>query len=109
MNWFSKIDGFDMGPQINPATSLPMLDGIGGVDVGGNPFGIDWSSHLGIESGSPFDPFGPAVVRAAQGSVLVDFPGIESHPRKPRSSTAEWAARRHPCRLIRHSFSREQP
>lgn len=58
MNWFSEIDGFDMGPQINPATSLPMLDGIGGVDVGGNPFGIDWSSHLGIESGSPFDPFG---------------------------------------------------
>ena len=37
---------------INPATGLPMTDGgIGGVDVGGNPYGVDihslhkpWSS-----------------------------------------------------------------
>ena len=27
---------------INPATSLPMLgDGMGGVDIGGSPFGLD--------------------------------------------------------------------
>jgi hypothetical protein len=32
----------DEGPRINPATGLPMINpGIGGVDVGGNPFGQD--------------------------------------------------------------------
>ena len=54
---FCDIDGFGSVPEINPATGLPMIDGIGSVDVGGNPFGMDWSSHLGMESGSPFDPF----------------------------------------------------
>ncbi|WCT75885.1 hypothetical protein PQ455_20630 (plasmid) [Sphingomonas naphthae] len=29
-------------PAINPATGLPMT---GGIDVAGNPFGIDLSSH----------------------------------------------------------------
>jgi hypothetical protein len=29
-------------PTINPATGLPM---IGGIDVAGNPFGTDLSSH----------------------------------------------------------------
>lgn len=27
--------------EINPATGLPMTGGIGGVDVGGNPYGHD--------------------------------------------------------------------
>jgi hypothetical protein len=32
----------DEGPRINPATGLPMVTpGIGGVDVGGNPFGLN--------------------------------------------------------------------
>jgi hypothetical protein len=28
---------------VNPANGLPMLDGIGSVDVEGNPFGCDFS------------------------------------------------------------------
>lgn len=39
----------DEGISINPATGLPMTTpGIGGVDVGGNPFGHDlhrWDDH----------------------------------------------------------------
>lgn len=36
------IAPIDEGPRINPATGLPMINpGIGGVDVGGNPFGHD--------------------------------------------------------------------
>lgn len=32
----------DEGPRINPATGLPMVTpGIGGVDVAGNPFGLN--------------------------------------------------------------------
>lgn len=31
--------------HINPATGLPMIDnGVGGFDVAGNPYGMDWSS-----------------------------------------------------------------
>lgn len=30
---------------INPATGLPMTDGMGSVDVGGSPFGIDIHDH----------------------------------------------------------------
>ena len=66
---FCDIDGFSSVPEINPATGLPMIDGIGGVDVGGSPFGTDLHSDhglesgslhsdYGLESGSPFDPFG---------------------------------------------------
>ena len=47
---------------INPANGLPMVDGIGGVDIEGNPFGTDFShddSFSGINdsfgSGSGFD------------------------------------------------------
>lgn len=29
---------------INPATGLPMINGIGGVDVAGNPYGTDLSN-----------------------------------------------------------------
>ena len=56
-------------PSINPATGLPMIDGCGSVDVGGNPFGTDLFSDLssgpdigsfdwGSDSGSSFDSFG---------------------------------------------------
>lgn len=32
----------DEGPRVNPATGLPMITpGICGVDVGGNPFGVN--------------------------------------------------------------------
>lgn len=42
-------------PMTNPATHLPMLDGIGGVDVSGSPYGTD-IHHIDI---SPeVDPFG---------------------------------------------------
>ena len=44
-------------PTINPATGLPMLgEDIGGLDVGGNPYGIDlhsatdWTSCSGSVS-----------------------------------------------------------
>lgn len=44
--------------EINPATGLPMIgEGIGGVDVAGNPWGTDFSedSSSGIDPG--FDCF----------------------------------------------------
>jgi hypothetical protein len=32
--------------HINPTTGLPMTsDDIGGIDVGGNPYGSDWNQH----------------------------------------------------------------
>ncbi len=34
--------------EINPATGLPMVGGIGGIDVSGKPFGTNhdhWPSH----------------------------------------------------------------
>ena len=47
---------------INPATGLPMTDGMGSLDVAGNVFGTDSSSHLessasdsSWDSGSTFD------------------------------------------------------
>lgn len=34
--------GFDVGPTYNPGTGLPMVNGGPfGVDVGGNPYGMD--------------------------------------------------------------------
>ena len=42
-------------PVTNPATGLPMISGMGGVDVMGNPFGFDMhhetSSHQTIDTG----------------------------------------------------------
>lgn len=38
-------DSYLNSHHINPATGLPMIDtGIGGFDVAGNPYGLDWSS-----------------------------------------------------------------
>ena len=34
-------------PTINPANGLPMTDGMGSLDVAGNVFGTDSSSHWG--------------------------------------------------------------
>jgi hypothetical protein len=31
--------------DINPATGLPMQDSCFSLDVGGNPYGVDWSIH----------------------------------------------------------------
>ena len=66
MAMFDWLTGIFAGPNtpealppiepvdINPATGLPMTGGIGGVDVGGNPYGTDlhrphedhvWSAH----------------------------------------------------------------
>ena len=30
---------------INPGSGLPMINGIGGIDVGGNTFGSSWHTH----------------------------------------------------------------
>ena len=41
-------DAFTTGMDdhtINPATGLDMIDGIGSVDVGGSPFGVDIHDH----------------------------------------------------------------
>lgn len=47
-----QLTAFD----INPATGLPMVnDGIGGIDVGGNPYGYDLSIHDDITSSSSMD------------------------------------------------------
>lgn len=45
--WYDA--GFSPVPEVNPATGLPMVNNnIGGVDVGGTPYGTDsyhpWSS-----------------------------------------------------------------
>lgn len=39
--------------DINPATGLPMIDGCGGLDVGGNPYGVDWGQHLSDTQATP--------------------------------------------------------
>ena len=42
--------------DINPATGLPMVGGIGGVDAADNPFGTNhdhWHSHDGFPDRSP--------------------------------------------------------
>jgi hypothetical protein len=48
--------------EINPATGLPMIGGIGGMDVEGNPYGTDMSSHHDICSSSSIfdDPWNPS-------------------------------------------------
>jgi hypothetical protein len=44
MGMWNWLFGGDMAPasmDINPATGLPMLGDIGGLDVGGNSYGVD--------------------------------------------------------------------
>lgn len=52
-NFIDNSSNFD----INPATGLPMTDGIGSIDVGGSPFGMDiHDSFSSMDSGiSSFD------------------------------------------------------
>lgn len=48
MGMWNWLFGGDMAPatsDINPATGLPLLGDIGGVDVGGNPYGVELSAH----------------------------------------------------------------
>lgn len=41
-DWSASSSSADQPPGVNPATGLPMM---GAIDVGGNPFGTDLSSH----------------------------------------------------------------
>ncbi len=56
-NWLSDVFGFgsSVGASttsltndfcVNPANGLPMIDGMGSVDIQGNPFGTDSSPDL---------------------------------------------------------------
>ncbi|WP_044413445.1 hypothetical protein [Thiomicrospira microaerophila] len=44
--WFGNNDTVSSveATEINPANGLPMIGGMGGVDVAGNPYGIDSSA-----------------------------------------------------------------
>ena len=63
--WQATDSGPDLHepPAINPATGLPMVSGMGSVDVAGNPFGTDLhrhhrddgSRHDRWDTGSSFD------------------------------------------------------
>ncbi len=46
---------FEPGDQedINPATGLPMIGGRSGVDLKGNPYGIDLDNHVNPATGLP--------------------------------------------------------
>lgn len=73
MHWFDRIFGWfsfgsvgDSSPDsapaqdetctTNPATGLPMVSGCGGVDVGGNPYGMNlhdnWTHSTSWDSSS---------------------------------------------------------
>lgn len=43
---------------VNPATGLTMVDGIGGVDAGGNLFGCDLHADMNLDAGCMFDSHG---------------------------------------------------
>ena len=40
---------------INPANGLPMIGGIAGIDIDGNPYGMDWSHDFSCDGLSHFD------------------------------------------------------
>ena len=63
LDWL--FDPFDSGTTFNPASGLPML-GDSGLDIGGNPFGTDWSTHS--------DPFGSTSMFDSTGSSFSSFP-----------------------------------
>jgi hypothetical protein len=56
---FCDTDATTVAPMAdtNPATGLPMFDGIGGLDVAGNPFGMDWNNDT-METFSAIDVVG---------------------------------------------------
>ena len=43
---------------VNPASGLPMIDGLGSVDVAGNPFGWDVSCETGSSFGASSTDYG---------------------------------------------------
>ena len=46
------------GTEVNPATGLPMIgDDIGGIDVFGNPYGMNLHSDDAFGAHSPLDAF----------------------------------------------------
>jgi hypothetical protein len=45
MNRFFWLSFFETPTAINPATGLPMVHGAGGVDMAGNPFGMDLQAN----------------------------------------------------------------
>lgn len=57
-DWMSGASHWEP-TMVNPATGLPMIGGMGGIDAGGNVFGTDnshdWSSMGSSSSGSMFD------------------------------------------------------
>ena len=70
-DWFSDFTSFsgsvwsaDQGCdfandfEVNPANGLPMVDGIGSVDVAGNPFGCDFSCETSWSSDASNTGFG---------------------------------------------------
>lgn len=52
-NWLFGGDMTPVTTDVNPATGLPMLGDVGGVDVGGNPFGMNLSDHTIDSLSSP--------------------------------------------------------
>ncbi|AMO56229.1 hypothetical protein GZ77_05300 [Endozoicomonas montiporae] len=78
-SYSSATDDF---PTVNPATGLPMVNGIGSVDVGGNPFGTDLSARYHDElSISHFDndslssSLGSSSINPANGLPMIDGTG----------------------------------
>ena len=60
---------------INPASGLPMIDGIGSIDVAGNAFGTDSSSHFSsagsdMHLGCSFDSFSSSISNCDIGSSI---------------------------------------
>ncbi len=53
-NWLFGGDMAPTTPDINPATGLPMVGDIGGLDVGGSPYGMDLHQS-GDHNSSGFD------------------------------------------------------
>lgn len=68
---------------VNPANGLPMVGGMGGVDVEGNPFGTDFSSDnmalssfddgFSSSSGSSFDDTWSSGSGSGSGSGFSDW------------------------------------
>jgi hypothetical protein len=47
---YDPYSDFDDSSRINPATGLPMVGGIGGFDIGGNPYGFDDNNLTHIDN-----------------------------------------------------------
>lgn len=59
--------------MVNPATGLPMIDDMGGVDVGGSPFGMDLHESFGTDSFTAgIDSFGSDSFDCGTGSFDSD-------------------------------------